>query len=67
MPMTSDPASAPGILAAVAALCLRARRECSSAYFRLIEEMLRDDAALATATADIRRLCRWRPMVRGWR
>lgn len=61
MPMTTiRPASPPGVFPAIAELCLRARRECSAAYFRMIEEMLPGDAAVATPAADIRRLCRWR-------
>lgn len=54
------PASVPDVFAAVAALCLRAKRECSASYFRMIEEMLPDVAAIAVPVADIRRLCGWR-------
>jgi len=63
MPQTipSVPAPVPDLFAAIAALCLRAKRECSSSYFRLIEEMLPDGAAAAgVPVADIRRMCRWR-------
>jgi len=62
MPQTipSIPASVPDLFAAVAALCLRAKRECSASYFALIEEMLPDAATLAVPVSDIRRMCRWR-------